>query len=83
MEKILFLLSSRSSIQWEELFADERKRRGIIACFLAMLELTKLQKIFIRQDANFGKIRIFKRDASADAVETPAELPGGNADVQP
>jgi segregation and condensation protein A len=65
MEKIMFLLSERPMIPWEDLFADERKRRGIIACFLAMLELTKLQKIFIRQDANFGKISIFKKDENA------------------
>lgn len=78
MEKILFLLSRSPAIDWEELFADERKRRGIIACFLAMLELTKLQKIFIRQDANFGKIRIFKKEASADE-ETPAVPESGSA----
>lgn len=70
IEKILFLLSDKPMIDWEELFADERKRRGIIACFLAMLELTKLQRIFIRQDANFGKIRIFKKENPADE-ETP------------
>jgi segregation and condensation protein A len=69
IEKILFLLTNVSVIAWEDLFADERKRRGIIACFLAMLELTKLQKIFIRQDANFGKIRIFKKEKDDD--ETP------------
>ena len=77
IEKILFLLSSRPMIEWEELFADERKRRGIIACFLAMLELTKLQKIFIRQDANFGKIRIFKKEASRDDANP------GVPDIQP
>ena len=95
MEKILFLLSSRPMIAWEELFADERRRRGIIACFLAMLELTKLQKIFIRQEGNFGKIAIFKKDEKAveaeapvaiDAPQTPAaetpEIPG-ETDVQP
>ncbi len=71
IEKILFMLSNAPMLAWEDLFADERKRRGIIACFLAMLELTKLQKIFIRQDANFGKIRIFKKETSADE-ETPA-----------
>lgn len=70
MEKILFLLQERPMIPWEELFADERKRRGIIACFLAMLELTKLQKIFIRQDGTFGKISIFKKDENA-VEETP------------
>lgn len=79
MEKILFLLSDKPMIDWEELFADERKRRGIIACFLAMLELAKLQKIFVRQDDNFGKIRIFKKETSADE-ETPVEAAdAGNA----
>lgn len=82
MEKIMFLLSDRAMIPWEDLFADERKRRGIIACFLAMLELTKLQKIFIRQEGNFGRISIFKKDESAvdeapveASVEAPAEAP--------
>ncbi len=72
MEKILFLLSDKPVIDWEELFADERKRRGIIACFLAMLELTKLQKIFIRQDANFGQIRIFRKETTEDDADTAA-----------
>ena len=71
MEKILFLLTNVSVIAWEDLFADERKRRGIIACFLAMLELTKLQKIFFRQDSNFGKIRIFRKDKETADEETP------------
>lgn len=82
MEKILFLLSDKPVIDWEELFADERKRRGIIACFLAMLELTKLQKIFIRQDANFGKIRIFRKESSADE-ETPVAAEGPDAGGSP
>jgi len=99
MEKIMFLLSERPMIPWEDLFADERKRRGIIACFLAMLELTKLQKIFIRQEGNFGRISIFKKDPSAAEelspeafaaapVEAPAEPAveapeEGETDVQP
>lgn len=62
MEKILRALAEKPSIPWDELFADERKRRGIISCFLALLELTKLQRIFVRQDANFGKIVIFKKE---------------------
>ena len=82
MEKILFLLSSRPMIPWEEMFVDERKRRGIIACFLALLELIKLQKIFVRQDANFGKISIFKKDESA--VEDAGNAGNlGETDVQP
>ncbi len=75
MEKILFLLGTAGMATWEEIFADERKRRGIIACFLALLELTKLQKIFIRQDANFGKITIFKK---TDTKEAPSDAPSAS-----
>jgi segregation and condensation protein A len=68
IEKILAALARTPSISWEDLFADERKRRGIIACFLAVLELTKLQRIFVRQDENFGKIVIFKKEGETDAA---------------
>lgn len=79
MEKVLLLLEGKPMIEWAELYADERKRRGIIACFLALLELAKLQKIFIRQDANFGTIRIFKKEAAADDAETVAGEAGSPA----
>ncbi|MDX6770209.1 MAG: segregation/condensation protein A [Elusimicrobiota bacterium] len=78
MEKILFLLAERPFVSWEDVFADERKRRGIIACFLAMLELTKLQKIFIRQEDNFSKIVIYRKEAQADEP-VPAAGDAGNA----
>ena len=67
--KILFLLEGRGSLSWVELFADERKRMGIISCFLAVLELTKLQKIFVRQEESFGRIMIYKKAQAAAAEE--------------
>ncbi len=72
MEKILRLLSRKPALTWDELFSDERKRRGIISCFLALLELTKLQKIFFRQEGNFGKIVIFKKEEANDASDNGA-----------
>jgi segregation and condensation protein A len=69
MDKIMGFLSAKPSVSWDELFVDERKRRGIISCFLALLELTKLQKIFVRQEGNFGKIVIFKKDESNEAPD--------------
>jgi segregation and condensation protein A len=81
IEKILALLQTRKGmVTWDEIFSGERKRRGIISCFLALLELTKLQKIFIRQDENFAKITIFKKEAPADAPsasDAPAAAPDG------
>lgn len=69
MEKILGALARKPSMSWDELFHDERKRRSIMSCFLALLELTKLQKIFIRQEGNFGKIVIFKKEGTPDGKE--------------
>ncbi|MBI5883503.1 MAG: segregation/condensation protein A [Elusimicrobia bacterium] len=61
--KILALLETRLQVSWEEIFAGERKRRGIISCFLALLELIKLEKIRARQERAFGRIVVFKRTA--------------------
>ncbi len=76
ISKLLFLLESRPAISWVELFADERKRRGILACFLAMLELVKMQKIFVRQEGNLGPIMIYKKEVRVDVPDT-AISPGG------
>ena len=74
MERILTTLKERSFMTFEELFAPERKRKGVIACFLAMLELAKLQRIMVRQEENFGKIVIMLRTDTneAAAISTPA-----------
>lgn len=66
MEKILFLLEKASCVSLDEIFADERKRKGVISCFLAMLELIKLQRIFARQDGNFGKVMVYKKEVAAN-----------------
>jgi len=67
MAKILALLEGRPSVSWEEVFLSERKKRGILACFLALLELVKLQRIFIRQDSNFARIMVFRKEVLAHA----------------
>ena len=72
------MLAEKPFVSWEDVFADERKRRGIIACFLAMLELTKLQKIFICQEDNFAKIVIYRKEADADEP-VPAAGDAGHA----
>ena len=70
IEKISKMLEDRPALSWEDIFTGEKKRRGILSCFLALLELVRLQKVFIRQDLNFGKILIFKK-----------EVPHGNGDI--
>jgi segregation and condensation protein A len=72
IEKILKLLETKAYITWDELFKDERKRRGIISCFLALLELTKLQRIFMRQDGNYANITVYRKEVTADATSSDA-----------
>ncbi|MBI4678403.1 MAG: segregation/condensation protein A [Elusimicrobia bacterium] len=69
--KILSLLETRVQVTWEEIFGGEKKRRGIISCFLALLELIKLERILARQERPFGRIVVFKRNA---IIESPNNL---------
>lgn len=79
MQRILYLLESKSFVTFRDCFKDERKRLGILTCFMALLELIKLQKIFARQDFHFGEILIYKREPPPPpaiwpgAEETPTE----------
>ncbi|MHB2025175.1 MAG: segregation and condensation protein A [Elusimicrobiota bacterium] len=66
--KILALLEKNRRATLDEIFADETKRRGILSCFLALLELIKLQKVFIRQDEPFSIVAIYKKEETADAA---------------
>lgn len=74
IEKIMFLLESRACIVWEDIFADERKRRGILSCFLAMLELVKMQRIIVRQEGNLGRIMVYKKEVRADGSDASVVL---------
>ncbi|HAM35527.1 MAG TPA: segregation/condensation protein A [Elusimicrobia bacterium] len=76
MAKILFFLEGRPCVSWEEIFSDERKRRGILACFLAMLELVKMEKVFVRQEGNLGPIMVHKKEVRVD-VPDASVAPGG------
>lgn len=73
IEKILFHLENHPHLTLRELFADERRRPGILACFLALLELIKTGKVVARQAELFGEIRIFKRTPPGTEAEAPAE----------
>ena len=44
----------------------ETKKRGVITCFMALLELMKIKKIIARQDAQQGQIRIYLNPENKD-----------------
>ena len=68
MRKILALLEANPFVTFRDLFRSEHKRRGILTCFLALLELIKLQRVFARQDGLFAEIRLYKREPPPEAV---------------
>ncbi len=68
MEKILAMLSESKYVTLRDIFAGERRRRAIISCFLALLELIKLQRIFARQETPFAEILIYKKEAPPEIV---------------
>lgn len=59
MDKIIGMLTRKEWVLLDEIFTGETKKRGIITCFLAMLELMKIRKILARQDEKNAEIRIY------------------------
>ncbi|ACC98773.1 Chromosome segregation and condensation protein ScpA [Elusimicrobium minutum Pei191] len=66
MDKIAELLSGRSWVLLDDIFTGETKKRGVITCFLALLELMKIRKIMARQDERNGEIRIYLNPENKD-----------------
>ena len=52
------ILSKNGSVALSEVLPDIGSRRGLITAFLAILELTRLHAIFLRQDRAFGEINV-------------------------
>ena len=59
IEKVLALVISRPWVLIDDIFTGETKKRGVITCFMAVLELLKINKIYARQDKQNGEIRIY------------------------
>ncbi len=59
ISEIADLLEQRDSVTFEELFEKQTTKGEIVATFLAILEMAKVQVIRIMQHASSGIIRIF------------------------
>lgn len=80
MERILKRLDSASSFLFSELVAEGATLRRLVATFLAVLELTRLGKLRIRQEESFADIRC---EARADANPPGVENEAGRTHVTP
>ncbi|MDD4004685.1 MAG: segregation/condensation protein A [Elusimicrobiaceae bacterium] len=72
MDRILNMLRAREWILFDDAFAPETHKMGVITCFMALLELMKLKKLITRQDELFGEIRVYRRPVE-DAAREEAE----------
>jgi segregation and condensation protein A len=52
------ILSKNGSAALSDVLPEIRSRRGLITAFLAILELTRLHAIFVKQDKAFGEINV-------------------------
>ena len=66
MEKVVDMLKARPWILLDDIFVGETKKRGIITCFMAVLELMKIKKLLARQDEQDGQIRIYLNPDNQD-----------------
>ncbi|HHU83431.1 MAG TPA: segregation/condensation protein A [Firmicutes bacterium] len=58
MEEILERLSRKPQIYFSILFSGLPTKKSMVTCFLAILELIRMQRIRVRQDRLFGDIEI-------------------------
>ncbi|MFA6030670.1 MAG: segregation/condensation protein A [Elusimicrobiota bacterium] len=88
--RILSMLEDQPYVLFRDIFKGERRKLGIMTCFMALLELIKTQKVFARQEASFAEILIYlKREppevvgpiwpGSEEPVPSPAEGPEASA----
>lgn len=66
MEKVVDLFKNREWVLLDDIFVGETKKRGVITCFMAVLELMKIKKIIARQDEREGQIRIYLHPENKD-----------------
>lgn len=64
IDHILERLEEEQSISWLDLFQACQSKVELVCCFLAILELCRMEKIRAHQHATFGDIRLFAKDAA-------------------
>ena len=57
------LLLEDGPVPLSRLLAHSRSERTLIAAFLALLEMVRLQAVLLRQDVNFGEVFVKKGEA--------------------
>lgn len=76
IEQLESRLSEQEACGFEELFADVDTRAGMIVTFLALLEMIRLKRVRVFQQAPGGAIRVYRRARTVDAPFGVAPVSG-------
>jgi segregation and condensation protein A len=68
MKMIMLEVGAKPFVSFFSIFERGESKRAIVVTFLAMLELIKRGQVSVKQDINFGEIRIYKRTQTEAAV---------------
>jgi segregation and condensation protein A len=60
IKEILAIVKEGASVEFLDLFEDQRTKMDMIVTFLALLELIRLKRVKVYQKGSFGPIRIFR-----------------------
>ena len=64
------ILDMQDSVEWTDLIKTCKGRVEAICTFLAILELCRMHLVTLNQHASYGTIRLFKRDAEEEILDT-------------
>lgn len=65
IEYVLSCLAQKDGVVFTELFSDSPIKLVMVVTFMAILELIRLQKIYIRQTKHFSEIWVFKNEKAS------------------
>lgn len=68
IEYIQTVLDMQASVSWTDLFRACKSRVELICCFLAILELCRMETISAHQHESFADIRLFRKVAESNAA---------------
>jgi len=74
MQHILLVLSQRPRVTFGELFQSMQRRAEVVATFLALLELIRLQQVLAFQAEEFGEIELRRPPAEPSAAPTAQDV---------
>jgi len=64
IEGIIGALKDREFMDFSDIFGKESTKMFLIVSFLALLELIRQKKVYVRQSKTFGNIRIYRGESS-------------------